>query len=274
MNGINEQDPSERFAFGKNWKNFLKHLDETRIEEAMQDLQVKLGFADLKERTFIDAGSGSGLFSLAAHRLGAKVISFDYDEDSVQCTRALKEKYAAKSEDWTVLQGSVLDTAFLETLGQADIVYCWGVLHHTGKMFEGLANISRLVKPQGLLFISIYNDQGIGSKMWYQIKKTYVRYPISRPWLILFCGLWIWKYRIALGTIRYGNPYKFIREYNHNNRGMSAYYDLIDWVGGYPFEVASPEKIFDYLKARNYELLKLKTCAGKIGCNEYIFSRK
>jgi 2-polyprenyl-6-hydroxyphenyl methylase/3-demethylubiquinone-9 3-methyltransferase len=141
-------------------------------------------------------------------------------------------------------------------------------------MFDGLENIIRLVKPQGLLFISVYNDQGLGSKIWHKIKKTYVRYPIVRPYLVTLCGLWIWKYRIIWGTIRYGNPYKFIQEYNQNNRGMSAYYDLIDWVGGYPFEVASPERIFDFLKARNYDLLKLKTCGGQRGCNEYIFSKK
>jgi hypothetical protein len=64
--------PDDRFAFGKNWQAYLKRLDETRIEKAEVSLRVNLG--NLSDQTFLDIGSGCGLFSLAARRLGANVV--------------------------------------------------------------------------------------------------------------------------------------------------------------------------------------------------------
>jgi 2-polyprenyl-6-hydroxyphenyl methylase/3-demethylubiquinone-9 3-methyltransferase len=77
----------KRFRFGKNWSSFLKTINEERIIEAENSLKKMLGINDLKDKDFLDIGSDSGLFSLAAMRLGARrVYSFDYDPDSVACT--------------------------------------------------------------------------------------------------------------------------------------------------------------------------------------------
>jgi 2-polyprenyl-6-hydroxyphenyl methylase/3-demethylubiquinone-9 3-methyltransferase len=271
---MNITDPKDRFSFGKNWSHFLEHLTEARIEEAVISLQNNLNIKDLKGKVFLDIGSGSGLFSLAAFRLGANVHSFDYDQDSVKCTQYLKDTYAGSSGLWKVDQGSVLDESFLKTLPCADVVYSWGVLHHTGYMYKAFENVVHLVKPNGQLFIAIYNDQGIPSKGWKKIKKAYVDLPVLRPLIVGVCGLWLWKKRIGWGLIRYGNPFKFLKEYGDQNRGMSIYYDLIDWVGGYPFEVATPDEIFNFFNPRGFELKKLKTCKGKLGCNEFVFQRK
>ena len=54
---------------------------------------------------------------------------------------------------------------------------------------------------------------------------------------------------------------------------MSAKHDLIDWVGGYPFEVASPEEVFRRIHPLGFELRHLKTCGGGLGCNEYVFEQ-
>jgi 2-polyprenyl-6-hydroxyphenyl methylase/3-demethylubiquinone-9 3-methyltransferase len=73
------------------------------------------------------------------------------------------------------------------------------------------------------------------------------------------------------------NPYRYVRNWTQyadlGLRGMSKWHDLIDWVGGYPFEVAKPEQIFEYFRNRGFQMDKLVTCAGALGCNEYIFTR-
>jgi 2-polyprenyl-6-hydroxyphenyl methylase/3-demethylubiquinone-9 3-methyltransferase len=263
-----------RFSFGKNWSSFLTLLDESRIQEATDSLKKALNRSDLTGLRFLDIGSGSGLFSLAARSMGAEVYSFDYDTQSVDCTKKLKERYFKNDTKWVVEQGSVLDKAYLESLGQFDILYSWGVLHHTGNMMQAFENVSGMIKPSGYLFISIYNDQGGPSKRWTWIKKTYNQSGSFIRWLLTMYTLFRqWTITFVKDFLTTGNPLKTWRNYARNNRGMSAYYDLIDWVGGYPFEVAKPETVFQFFKVRNFSLLYLKTCAGGLGCNEYIFQK-
>src|SRR5450432_3200778 len=120
----------ERFEFGKNWAAFLAGMNDARIAAGEQSLREMLQIDSLQGKTFLDIGSGSGLFSLAARRLGAKIQSFDYDPASVACTRELKARYYPEDENWTVASGSVLDADYVNSLGRFDVVYSWGVLHH------------------------------------------------------------------------------------------------------------------------------------------------
>ena len=177
----------ERFEFGKNWANFLKLLDDRRIRRAEESLLAMLELPNLQGKTFLDIGSGSGLFSLAARRLGAKVHSLDYDPQSVACTRQLRETYFASDPDWKVEEGSVLDEAYIRSLGQFDIVYSWGVLHHTGNMWRAIENAAIPVKDRGLLYIAIYNDQGRWSRRWLVIKRVYNRLPdfLKLPYAVI-----------------------------------------------------------------------------------------
>src|SRR4051812_24922114 len=99
----------QRFEFGKNWARFLENLDDARIGAAERSLAAMLGESTLHGRRFLDAGSGSGLFSLAARRLGARVLSFDFDPHSVACTEELRRRYFPNDTDWRVESGSVLD---------------------------------------------------------------------------------------------------------------------------------------------------------------------
>src|SRR5216684_1208054 len=153
-----------RFAFGRNWQRFLRVLNDDRIGEAEKSLQAMLQVDDLRGKSFLDVGSGSGLFSLAAMRLGAaRVHSFDYDPRSVACAQELKRRYFHEAGNWTIEQGSVLDQAYVTRLGEFDVVYSWGVLHHTGNMWQALENVVAPVASKGRLFIALYNDQGLRS---------------------------------------------------------------------------------------------------------------
>jgi 2-polyprenyl-3-methyl-5-hydroxy-6-metoxy-1,4-benzoquinol methylase len=269
----NEVAHGKRFEFGANWSRFLSILNEERVRMAEESLKGMLELDSLAGKTFLDIGSGSGLFSLAARRLGAKVHSFDYDPQSVACTMELKRRFFPDDADWVVEEGSVLDTDFLKRLGQFDVVYSWGVLHHTGAMWRALENVVPLCG--GRLFVALYNDQGGPSKVWRTIKRTYNRLPSSLRWIVLllvFVRLWG---PTTVRDIFRGKPSWTWRNYGKRGaRGMSPWRDVVDWVGGLPFEVAKPEDVFDFYRARGFQLDRLKTCAGGHGCNEFVFAKR
>jgi len=265
-----------RFSFGANWESFVnKALTPERIDEAVDSLRTFFGVNDFEGQTFLDIGCGSGLSSLAARKLGAKVHSFDFDSLSVACTMELKRRYSPEDEKWTIGQGNVLDVDYLNSLGQFDLVYSWGVLHHTGAMRKALENVVPLVAEGGKLYISIYNDQGDASRRWAALKKFYNQSPKPVQIFMVFIVGALWLIHSALARLmRLQNPLPF-KEWaeRKKNRGMSVWHDLVDWVGGYPFEVAKPEEIFDFYRDEGFVLVRLKTRGGKSGCNEFLFSR-
>lgn len=268
-----EVSRGERFKFGENWRKFLEGMSEDRANEAVRSLKKMLGRDDLIGLRFLDIGSGSGLFSLAAQRLGALVTSFDYDSDSLGCTNDIRRRYAPDDPNWKVLQGSILDPHFVESLGQFDVVYSWGVLHHTGAMWQAIDAAMGRVAPGGLFFIAIYNDQGAWSRRWTKIKRFYCSGLVGK---CLVSGTFIpyWVTRdLAADIVWRRNPLKRYTEYGRQ-RGMSVVRDWFDWLGGYPFEAAKPEDIILPISRRGYRLINLVTAGGSVGCVEYVFKHE
>lgn len=266
----------ERFAFGRNWQAFLKVLDEERIAAAEASLQALLGIDRLDGRRFLDIGCGSGLSSLAARRLGARVRSFDYDPQSVACTETLRSRYFPGDGQWTVEQGSALDQGYLAGLGPAEVVYSWGVLHHTGALWRAVDNVLPLVAPGGLLALAIYNFQGLPTKLWTAVKRLYVSSPrpVQLGIAALICGHFEWRHMLDRVLHRKSPlPFADWKAYKAQ-RGMSRWHDYVDWAGGYPFETATPDRVFHRIRPQGFELVNLKTCGGGLGCNEFVFVRK
>lgn len=263
----------QRFEFGKNWRSFLAALNEDRIEVAVESLKQMLDAESLAGKRFLDIGCGSGLFSLAAHRLGATVDSIDYDPESVACTHELKNQYGSPEPDWEIRQGSVLDETLMQSLGLADVVYSWGVLHHTGNLDHAIRIAAQATKPGGLFCIAIYNDQGPASRRWLAIKRIYNRLPkLLRPiWVVSIAGIYEAKFALARLS-KFQNPLPFGDwRAKKQDRGMSAWHDWVDWIGGLPFEVATPESIEATMADLGFRIERSKRIGKGWGCNEFVF---
>ena len=254
-----------RFGFGANWTAYLRQLDDDRVAAATAALVSLTGRDSLAGVRLLDIGCGSGIHSLAALRLGADVTSFDFDLDSVACTAALRQRYAGDAATrWHLPgQGSILDLEFVTSLGRFDIVYSWGVLHHTGALRRAIdAAVSR-VEPTGQLVIALYNDQGWISDYWTAVKRWYNTGHVGR---------------VAMTVVHL--PYLASRYLVRRltgkrtlDRGMSLWHDYIDWLGGYPFDVASPAAVSAWLAPAGFTAKTVRCVGRRQGCNEYVFVR-
>jgi hypothetical protein len=270
-----EISKGKRFKFGANWSRFVGLVDGPRIAHAEESLKSMLEVDEVNGHRFIDIGSGSGLFCLAALRVGALVHSLDYDPQSVSCTNELRKQFFFNDECWTVEEASVLDRKHLETLGKFDVVYSWGVLHHTGEMWLALENAQSLVADRGKLFIALYNDTGSQSARWLWIKRTYNKLPspLRLPFAVLVSApAELKSFASAVVRLRPSEYIALWRGYR-SRRGMSRWRDIVDWVGGYPYEVATPDEVFEFLKSRGFVLTKLNVGRVGLGCNQFVFAK-
>lgn len=264
--------PPDAFAFGRNWQRYVEnYLDPERIAIAAKSLEDLIG-EDLRGKVFLDIGAGSGLFSLCAFRAGAeRIVSLDVDPESVASCRELRRR-SGDPENWDVLEASVLDPDLPSIVPQGDIVYSWGVLHHTGDMYSALRIAARTVKPSGLFCIAIYNravDRFLDSKRWQRIKRRYNHSPrvvqLVMEWI--FFGYWAARQIYARQ-----NPIRIAREYK-TSRGMALMTDLVDWLGGYPYEFATAEEIVSFCRAEcGMEVVKVLAVGPRgTGNNQFVF---
>jgi len=261
-------DEEPRFGFGDNWRRYLDQADDEALLEANAALCDLLGLQDLSGKTFLDIGSGSGVHSLAAHDLGAVVTSFDYDADSVACTTELWRR-RGEPPTWRVEQGSALDAEYLARLGTFDLVYSWGVLHHTGDMWAAIRGAADRVAADGVFVIGIYNRRRLLSQMMWALKRGYVGAgPIGKKALMYSYWAFTQSYQVARGR----NPLTAMKD--RRGRGMDYWRDIEDWVGGYPFESAKPAEVRDFVEPLGFTLVEQRTKTGFAHVNEYIFHRR
>ena len=265
-----EVEAGARFKFGANWADFLKYLSAERIEAAEASLKAMLALDRLDGKAFLDIGSGSGLFSLAARRLGARVTSFDYDAHSVACTRELKLRFFADDPEWEILQGSILDEAFVTALGTFDVVYSWGVLHHTGDLWRAVEAASRKVAPLGLFAFALYEKTPLCGA-WRLEKQAYVRAGPGAQAVIR--SVYKHAHRAARLASGRGAQDEIL------TRGMSVDHDVHDWLGGYPYESTTSSEVRNHMVALGFEPMLERPAkvhlAGLFGtgCSEYVYRR-
>lgn len=261
--------------FGKNWKSFAERIDIPRIQKSETHLKQSFEIDNFDGLHFLDIGSGSGLFSLAAVNLGAsKVEAFDYDFNSVLTTKSVIRKWATplSSQEIEIFQGDILSESINSSIQKSDLIYSWGVLHHTGKMETCVRKILNEMKPGAHFVLAIYNDEGVASKRWKFLKKLYVRVFVLRPILLFWAWYRFWGSWQIRQWLKGESPWHYWTDYAENSRAMSAWHDLKDWAGGYPFEVATPEVIRKWVKEQGCSVEKEWLVTG-IANNEFLIKK-
>lgn len=268
--------PEAHFAFGKNWAAYAEKITEVEIAEAERGLQRLLG-ERLKGLRFLDVGCGSGLHSLAALRLGAReVVAIDIDADSVATTRAVLKRWSP-TPAWRVARQSVFDLA-RERMGCFDVVYSWGVLHHTGDMLRALQQAAAMVGEGGVFAFALYRRIWM-DRFWRIEKRWYAR---ASPKAQARARA-IYRLLFRLGLAVTGRRFsEYVSRYR-SNRGMDFDHDVHDWLGGWPYESISPHEVETQMRALGFSPERVIVRKGRFfkcdpgffgsGCDEYVYRR-
>jgi SAM-dependent methyltransferase len=268
-------DRSTHFDFGKNWASYAELLDQGRIDEAVRGLERLCG-GRIDGKSFLDIGCGSGLHSLSAAKLGAsRILGLDLDSDSVNTTRSVMAKHAP-SASWDACEKSVFDLSATET-GQFDIVYSWGVLHHTGDMYRAVRCAAAITKPGGQFMFALYRKTR-SCEFWKAEKRWYSKAsPVAqRGARAIYRGLF--RFGLALQ----GRSYRRYVAAYLSNRGMNFDHDVHDWLGGWPYESISPGEVnalmtdLGFVRVREFLSVEKQTPSGIFGsgCDEYVYQKR
>lgn len=264
------------FAFGRNWASFAEGIGDAEVGAAQADLRRLLGDVDLTGKRFLDIGCGSGLHSLAAIRLGAAhVTAVDIDADSVATTSAVLARHAPHA-DTRVEQCSVFDLAE-GNFGTFDVVYSWGVLHHTGDMVTALRAASGMVGDEGVFLFALYRRTWLCG-LW-TIEKRWYASATPRAQRIAQ-RLYVGWYRILTGAARVVGRRR--RNGGVRARGMEFHHDVHDWLGGFPYESILPAEVHRLMTDAGLTQRERFLCSPRAGrtsgllgsgCDEYRYAR-
>ena len=261
---------AKRYEFGRNWTRFVeKSASDERVDIAKRHILTFIGRDSLDGLDFLDIGCGSGIHSLAAYQAGAgKIYGFDYDENSVNATNIMRRR-VGEPANWQVERGDVLNDNYVELLGKWNLVYSWGVLHHTGDVWRAIENASKTIATNGLFYIALYSeDVQTNPQFWLEVKQQYNEASTGRRWLMEWW--YVWSFVMGRNPLKVGQVFARILRHRFT-RGMSFFADIRDWLGGWPMEFTRDADVINYLAARGFEKVNIKTGEA---CTEFLFRRK
>jgi 2-polyprenyl-3-methyl-5-hydroxy-6-metoxy-1,4-benzoquinol methylase len=262
---------TKHFDFGKNWVSYAKKgLTPDRFAAAQNEMKLLMADIPLAGKSFLDIGFGQGLSLFAAQEAGAQVCGCDSNPLCGDALRVTASKIGA-TPDFPVVIGSILSEQTCDSLRALspaadrlfDIVLAWGVLHHTGNLAKAFAHAVSLTRKNGYLIVALYNRHW-SSPAWNIVKHCYCASPSIIQRLMVGIGAIIIAAAKLLVTRQ--NPFK-------QQRGMSFSHNVVDWIGGYPYEYASIDEVIAMGARQGCTCSKVVKAQVPTGCNEFIFIR-
>jgi 2-polyprenyl-3-methyl-5-hydroxy-6-metoxy-1,4-benzoquinol methylase len=265
------QVEEQRFEFGKNWHDFIqKNFDKEKVQISKRHILEFMGRPNLNGLSILDIGCGSGLHSIAMLDAGAdRVDGFDYDANSINASKFVQAQ-VGNPPNWAAEQGSVLDDAYVDKLPLYDMVYSWGVLHHTGEVWHAIKNAASRVKRGGLFYIALYSadvQKNPTPEFWLDVKRKY----IASGWFrrrMMDCW-YVWRFYMNKNPLKLPEFLQRMREYK-KNRGMNIFTDIRDWLGGWPMEFVYDKEAIDFVEKLGFRLDKIATGEAN---TEFLFLR-
>lgn len=261
------------FEFGANWAEFSAYVDAKRLDDSVANLKRLMGRGSFEGEDWIDVGCGSGLSSVAAAKLGANVLAVDLDPKCVETTNFLAMKFGVvdrvNAQVWSVFDLGAEGKKF-------DVVYSWGVLHHTGDMDRAIMSCLGLVRSGGEFAVALYRKTRL-CWFWKIEKRFYKSAGIRTQRWTRFVYLLLRRLAFRIK----GQDFKSYRDSYSSSRGMKFEHDLHDWLGGYPYESISPSNLRKFVEEADFALVRQFIATERVkvgvlgsGCDEFVFRRK
>ena len=263
---------SRHFAFGDNWADYAENVSLREIENARLGLEKLLSASEIAGKTVIDIGCGSGIHSLAFLNANCSYLEgFDFDPKSVETTKKLLSRFfVSEIRKFSIYEGDILNSDFNRKF---DIVYSWGVLHHTGNLRRAIQRAGSLVQDDGFFVFAFYRKTPF-CWFWKIEKWIYSKLPSTFQTPLRFMYIQMFKFiHVLRGR---GSFSEFERNYK-SGRGMDFLIDVHDWLGGHPYESISPFEVRKILKEEGFVEVKafIEKSLGLMGsgCDEYVFKK-
>jgi ubiquinone/menaquinone biosynthesis C-methylase UbiE len=181
--------------FSESSKYSKEYFDE--IEEHRYTVEPEIfsfaQFTRFHGQKILEVGTGAGTDFLQWVRAGAKAYGIDATSEGIQHLRQRLEVYDLEAEEVKVADCESLpypDNSF-------DLVYSWGVIHHSPNTPQALREIIRVCRPGGICKVMVYHRHSLLSYFFW------VKYALlkGKPWRSLsWC---LFHHMESIGTKAY-----------------------------------------------------------------------
>ena len=203
---------------------------------------------DIEGKSVLDAGCGTGIFSIIFARNGAaSVLGIDISEGSLETAKALKTKFDLENASFQ--KQDMLDLPFADE--SFDIVWAWGTVHHTTDPFKAMSELIRVLRAEGSILLAVYTRTRV-TFLHEIIRKALVRTP-RKTWKALSKIL-----ALVLSPVVY-----FFKKREKSRKGEKLEELIMDWYFVPIRHYYYPEEIKVFLEEQGFTIEKYLPASGR-----------